>query len=529
MIKPAARPSAVLPLVAMLLVGVAIAISSSAHAEPAEQAAGSLAAALAAEARGELLASIDREGDAKRGAIVFHTAHLACLKCHAAGTGPAPLGPDLARMPEGVAADALRGHLVDALLEPSKRILPAYRGITIQGDDGTIRSGIVAREDGQTIVLRDAAAPGEEVSIPKASIEETRESPVSLMPAGLPSLLAGRRDFLDLVAYLEAIATGGHERALALAPDPALVARSGPADYERDIDHAGFIADLADPGRAREAFDRGAATYARVCANCHGTPEAPGSLPTAPRFATHRFKAGSDPLSLYRTLTVGVGQMVPQGWMVPSQKYDVIHYLRETFLRDRSDLAYVPVTPEYLAGLPRGASRGPAPAATDPWRLHDYGPFMAATIEPGRDGRPPVRKGFAVRLDPGGEGIGRGRDFALHDLDTLALAAWWRGDGFIDWEGINFDGRHGAWPHSVGTLWLAAPEGPGWADPETGSFDDPRPMGRDGRPFGPIPWTRMRSVHHSGSETILDFRVGDTAILESIRLEPLSLPAPDGS
>ena len=44
-------------------------------------------------------------------------------------------------------------------------------------------------------------------------------------------------------------------------------------------------------------------------------------------------KNGSDPFSLYRTITDGFGQMAPQTWMVPRQKYDVIHYIRETYLQ----------------------------------------------------------------------------------------------------------------------------------------------------------------------------------------------------
>ena len=132
---------------------------------------------------------------------------------------------------------------------------------------------------------------------------------------------------------------------------------------------------------ARGAFDRGAAIYARVCANCHGTLEAPGSLPTAPRFATHVFKNGSDPLSLYRTLTVGSGQMVPQGWMVPSQKYDVIHYIRETFLARLNPSQYFPVDEAYLATLPAGRTRGPDPVRREPWREMDYGPYLIGTYE----------------------------------------------------------------------------------------------------------------------------------------------------
>ena len=49
----------------------------------------------------------------------------------------------------------------------------------------------------------------------------------------------------------------------------------------------------------------------RVCANCHGTRDQPGSLPSAPRFATAALKNGSDPYQLYRTITDGFGQMAP--------------------------------------------------------------------------------------------------------------------------------------------------------------------------------------------------------------------------
>jgi putative heme-binding domain-containing protein len=496
---------------------------------PASATAQNLAETLLAEPRERLLSDVASSGDARRGALVFHAAHLACVKCHVAGTGQAPLGPNLAKMPEGVAGAALRSHLVESLLEPSKVVRPEYRGVTVVDQDGRSATGLVVRETAAELVLRDAASPGTEIVIDKITIDDRSDLAVSLMPAGLANLLTGRGQFLDLVSYLEAVAKGGADAAAALEPDPALLARSAPPAYEQEIDHAGFVAEWSDTEAARGALERGAAIYGRVCANCHGTLESPGSLPTAPRFASHTFKRGADPLSLYSTLTVGAGLMVPQGWMVPSQKYDVIHYLRETFLKGHNDKAFVAITPDYLAALPKGTSRGPAPSATDPWRLHDYGPFLAATIEVGRDHGGIVRKGFTVRLDPGGEGIGRGRAFAIHDLDTLSLTGMWTGDGFIDWEGINFDGRHGAHPHTVGDVQWFQSEGPGWADPATGSFDDPRGLGRDGRPFGPIPWARMRSVHHAGDTIVLDYRVGDAPILETVRLEPVSVPGGDGS
>ena len=492
-----------------------------------------LGESLAAEPAAALAAEALRAGDAGRGAVVFHTAQLTCTKCHAADAGASPLGPNLAgpRLDAGGAAlegTRLATHLVESLLEPSKSIRPEYRALAVVTDDGRTLTGIVAREtpaaDGKPalLVIRDLAASGAEVEIPLELIAERHESAVSLMPAGLANLLVDRQQFLDLVRYLDEIARGGPERAAALRPDPALLALQGPAPYERDIDHAGLIAEWADPEKGRQAFERGEKIYARVCVNCHGTPDAPGSLPTALRFAEGRFKVGADPHAMYRTLTEGAGQMVAQSWMVPSQKYDVIHYIREAYLKAKNPSQYVQVTPAYLAALPRGTGRGPAASNLEPWRIHDYGPFLSGSIEVGKGGGNVARKGLAVRLDPGAGGVGRGRVWILHELDTLRAAAVWAGSDFIDWRGIHFDGSHGTHPHVAGRISAAMPTGPAWADPATGSFADPRPLGRDGKPYGPLPAAqgRFRALHHAGDAVVLEYEVDGTRVLETARLEP---------
>jgi putative heme-binding domain-containing protein len=491
-------------------------------------AAINLAARLAAEDRAGLAADAERLGNPARGATLFHSRQFACVQCHAAEAGSGPIGPGLAALPAGVPRERLVPHLVESLLDPSAVIRPEYRAVTVVTDEGRGITGIVARETATDLVLRAAAAGGRELVVPKATIVERAAATASLMPAGLASLLADRAQFLDLVKYLAEIATGGPRRAAQLAPDPALLAAAGAP--ETDIDHAGFIADWDDPLKHRAALERGGAIYARVCANCHGTLDAPGSLPTAPRFATASFKAGSDPFSLYRTLTHGNGLMVAQGWMVPAQKYDVIHFLRETFLRDHNPAWYTAVTPEYRAALPAGTSRGPAPSTVEPWRIHDYGPFIAATIEAGDDGTAIARKGLAVRLDTGPGGVERGHAWVLWELDTLQMSAFWTGEQFIDWSGINFDGRHGVHPRVVGDLQATLATMPGWADPDSGSFSDPRPRGRDERPYGPLPrgHARFRALHHvaldggPGAEprsgVILESLVGTTPVLESAAL-----------
>lgn len=522
---------------ACLLVATLAAAAPPASAAPLDGSAG-LAADLAAEDRAALVADVTRAGDARRGSNLFHTRHITCMQCHSAGAGPSPLGPNLAALPEGVPPERLVAHLVESLLDPSAVVRPEDRGVTIVTTDGRSLSGIVARETADAIIVRDAAAGGREVPIRKTDVEERVAATVSLMPAGLANLLADRGQFLDLVRFLAEVAEGGPERAATLAPDPNIFAVQIPPAYETDVDHAGFIADWRDPAKAKTAFDRGAAIYARVCANCHGTLEAPGSLPTAPRFASGAFKAGSDPHAMYHTLTHGAGLMVAQGWMVPSQKYDVIHYIRQEFLKEHNPTRYTAVTADYVAGLPRGTSRGPEATLIEPWRTHDYGPFLSGSFEVGSDGTNVARKGLAVRLDTGPGGVGRGRAWLLYELDTVRVAAFWTGASFIDWAGINFDGRHGAHPRVAGDVQTTLATMPGWADPATGSFADPRPLGRDRKPYGPLPREHVtfRALHHVAADgstvteprstVVLDYSVAGTRVLESPALAP---PLTDGA
>ncbi len=72
-------------------------------------------------------------------------------------------------------------------------------------------------------------------------------------------------------------------------------------------------------------------------------------------------------------------------------------------------------------------------------------------------------------------------------------------------------------PRAVGALQAANPTGPGWANPADGSFaDDSRVVGRDGRPYGPLPspWAKFLGHYRFADEIIFHYRVGETEILE---------------
>ena len=148
----------------------------------------------------------------------------------------------------------------------------------------------------------------------------------------------------------------------------------------------------------------------------------------------------------------------------------------------------------------------------------DYGPTLTATYEVGDDGANFAYKGIAVRLDAGPGGVSRGRHWTVFDHDTMRLAAAWSGDGFIDWNGINFNGRHEIHPRVVGLVEFANPIGPGWANPETGIVR--RPATREAATAGPTARSRAPGPITGAStamatDVILAYTVGKTDVLET--------------
>ena len=462
----------------------------------------------------ELVRLAKTKGDAARGAVVFFQHYMACSKCHAVGDPSASaLGPDLTKL----GGDVTDEMIVESVLLPSKVIRKGYETVTIQTVDGTTLTGLLVEQTADKVTIRDASRGGTLTTLRTADVEEMKRPPLSIMPAEQVNQLAGQQQFYDLIRYLFEIRDGGAARAGELQPSPALTDFVLP-EYEQRLDHRALIG-----AWNAESLRRGEAIYQRVCANCHGTKDQLGSLPTSLRFAEGKFKNGSDPLAIYQTLTRGFGLMTPQMWMVPSQKYDVIHYIRETYLKRHNPSQYVSIDDAYLARLPAGNTRGPEPSKIEPWSAMDYGPQLTHTYEvPG-----PVPnlayKGIAVRLDPGSGGVSRGHHWMLYDADTLRVAAAWSagsGDNFIDWRGIQLNGEHQIHPHLVGPIATANSFGPGWGD-ASGSFrDDRRVEGRDGRRYGPLPrdWAKFRGLYHHGQQVVLSYSVGSTGVLELPRV-----------
>ncbi|MFD0894398.1 DUF6797 domain-containing protein [Luteolibacter ambystomatis] len=275
-----------------------------------------------------------------------------------------------------------------------------------------------------------------------------------------------------------------------------------------EISHATYLRNLDN-----YAFKRGEEIYTRTCQICHGTVEAPGSLPDARRFAQADFQNGHTPHEMFNTIKKGFRQMPPQVQLSDAEIYDVVHYIREHFVKPHRPGQYTELDAAYLdkaAGmkLPYQAKQ------EKPWQMMDYGPTMAATYDIHQYS---VMKGIAVRLNKGMGGITKGAIWMVFDQDTLQPAAGWEGI-FSDYAVISLagnrtpDDQH----QKVGTVRFTMPNQPAWANPATGKFDDLRYTGPDQKHYGPLPaaWGRFEGIHYQRDLPILQYRIGQRQVLE---------------
>ena len=150
-----------------------------------------------------------------------------------------------------------------------------------------------------------------------------------------------------------------------------------------------------------------------------------------------------------------------------------------------------------LAALPAFAQKG-----SQFRMMQDDFPFQAACIGVNVPTNNVAYKGYAIRV---------GNDATvLWDTDTLRLVAGWTG-GFVDTQGVVFDGNHGKHPQMIGDQKFAVAFGPGVAG-ASGSFADTRP-----EPYGPIDKSvaHWQGVHVNGMNVLLNYTVnGNTLISE---------------
>lgn len=124
---------------------------------------------------------------------------MQCKNCHRILDQGRAVGPDLT----GIGKRLNKAELLEAILEPSKKIDPKYVSHLVETVDGQVLTGVLIERSEEMIRLKDAQA--REVSVAMNEVEFTTPQQESLMPElQLQEMTAEQvRDLLAFLASLE--------------------------------------------------------------------------------------------------------------------------------------------------------------------------------------------------------------------------------------------------------------------------------------------------------------------------------------
>lgn len=135
------------------------------------------------------------QGSVPAGRLVFEKQ---CATCHQVGGRGALIGPQL----DGIGN---RGtvRIVEDVLMPHRNVDAAFQSSILVLDDGRVLSGLLRREEGETLVF--ANTEGKEFSVNKSQIEERKQAKTSIMPDNFAATLdqTARRDLFAFLTSLK--------------------------------------------------------------------------------------------------------------------------------------------------------------------------------------------------------------------------------------------------------------------------------------------------------------------------------------
>lgn len=137
------------------------------------------------------------------GAKLFKEA--TCAQCHPINGQGGKVGPELADVFKRWKGD--RQGVLREILDPSHRIEPKYAVQMVLTTDGQPLTGIVTKEDKDSISLlvNPEAKP---MIIPKSQIDDMVKASKSMMPKALLDRFT-KEEVLEILAYLEGLSSGG--------------------------------------------------------------------------------------------------------------------------------------------------------------------------------------------------------------------------------------------------------------------------------------------------------------------------------
>lgn len=127
-------------------------------------------------------------------------AKLACVQCHKLGNQGYAYGPDLTEVFKRWKGD--RAGVLGEILEPSKVIGDRYKNYVLETNDGDELSGIIVKEDKESVTIQTGPSDALMQKIPLSTIKKRVLQASSMMPVGLLNQLT-KEQVLDLLAFLE--------------------------------------------------------------------------------------------------------------------------------------------------------------------------------------------------------------------------------------------------------------------------------------------------------------------------------------
>ena len=133
----------------------------------------------------------EAHGDPVAGQQVFRNV---CGQCHKIYGEGQEVGPEVTLNGRGSYE-----QLLSNVFDPSLVIGPAYQATTVATADGRVLSGLVVEDSPERIVLK--LQGGKIETVAKSAVEESKLSPLSLMPEGLEAQITPK-ELADLFAYI---------------------------------------------------------------------------------------------------------------------------------------------------------------------------------------------------------------------------------------------------------------------------------------------------------------------------------------
>lgn len=273
-------------------------------------------------------------------------------------------------------------------------------------------------------------------------------------------------------------------------PGAPRAAAQGSAVTE-SVDHAGIISRWNE-----QSLERGRKLFQLACAPCHGTNGVQTINPQSRPFAVDKFQNGNDPFSMFKTISSGFKNMPSQLWMTPEQRYEVIQYIREAFLKKLNPTQYTSVDQAYLDSLPKLDPALARAVADSKLLQRDFGPVLESQLGTN------FADVLTFEL--------RDKITLSYDLHRLRLAGAWQG-GFLDLSRTgHFEQRGEGQPQPQGTPLRGLQQ---WCWAFAGRFDY---SDNDLLPRGPLPptWMKYRGHYVYNRQGVLSYSIEGRPVLE---------------